>query len=491
MNNKVINVEVFFTDDGSLQVSYPQLNKYIVWSFYARKDNENINKFFNDLAKQKILRCYEKENNRILYIQNDKNAGYKVILKDYNRLLNIIRCDKINRKMDQYWLKKAVTGIQKKLSIKFENLMKKTPTPFVIAGSLLTASIVIPTVIASNNIKTDINNSSSINITEEASTSENTNEVSEIIINEENLNSSNSISQPTNIEIEELVIDENDIATIDVDNHNQNINIQNNSTINFSELASFTSHMEYINFASTLYGVDIETSKELLKDKVGNMENYINNSNNSELKNLYELKNIGVINGDLDVMGIFIIIKNYAIDNLNLDNQEPIISNKTDSEKEKDMIDIARYVYGIDDTNILNTIIATHRVETGYGSSAYALKLNNLGGNMNANPSQEQINRFIRIIKPEEINIEKNPIPNIYKTVEIGAESMVRNFLNVYSKCLHDEECLSKNNIVDFLSKKYCTHTPEAWAQVINEMLDEGTIQEKVESYIDSNGKNL
>ena len=110
---------------------------------------------------------------------------------------------------------------------------------------------------------------------------------------------------------------------------------------------------------------------------------------------------------------------------------------------------------------------------------------------MNANPSQEQINRFVRIIQPEALDIKNNPIPNIYQTAEIGEESMVRNFLNVYSKCLHDEECIGKNNIADFLSKKYCTHTPENWAIAVNNILDEGTIQETVEEYIDNNNKTL
>lgn len=490
MNNKFINIEVFFTNDGSLQISCPQLDMYRVWSSYAVKDNEGIKDFFDKIAEEKILSCYQQGNDRILCTPYDDKINFRFILKQYDKLLKINQCDKLDKKMYQYWLKKAIKNIQQKLHIKIKSLMKNTPTQFVIAGSLLTAGIMIQSGVASNNNKTDINNSNPINITEEVSTIENTNEVTEIIINEEDLNTPTNIIQTNEAEIEELYIDESDITPINEDNNN-NINNESNDTINFSELAHFTSPMEYINFASNLYGVDVEIANELLKDKINNMENYINNSNNSELKNLYELKNLGIINGDLDVMGTFIIIKNYAIDNLNLDNQEPIISNKTESEKEKDIIDIARYVYGIDDTNILNTIIAAHRVETGYGSSLYATKLNNLGGNMNANPSQEQINRFIRIIEPAEINIEKNPIPNIYKTVEIGAESMVRNFLNVYSKCLHDEECLSKNNIVDFLSKKYCTHTPEAWAQVINEMLDEGTIQETVESYIDSNNKNL
>lgn len=216
------------------------------------------------------------------------------------------------------------------------------------------------------------------------------------------------------------------------------------------------------------------------------MEYYISNSNNTELKNLYELKNLGVINGDLEFMGTFIIIKNYAIDNLGITNQDPIISNKTAEEKEKDIIDIARYIYGIENNDLLNNMIAIHRLETGNGESEYATKLNNFGGNMNAIQSQEQINRFVRIFNLS-WHIKNNPLFQIFIKQRDGEESMVRNFLNVYSKCLHDEECIGKNNIADFLSKKYCTHTPENWAIAVNNILDEGTIQETVEEYIDNN----
>lgn len=220
------------------------------------------------------------------------------------------------------------------------------------------------------------------------------------------------------------------------------------------------------------------------------MENYIINYGNSELKNIYNLKQQGIINGDLDIIGTFILIKNYAIDNLNIDNQEPIISNKTIEEKEKDIIDIAKYIYGIDDTETLNIIIAIHRLETGNGTSEYVINLNNFGGNMNANPSEEQINRYLRIIQPKNLDIENNPIPNIYKTAEIGEESMVRNFLNVYSKCLCDEECLKKANLAEFLSSYYCTHTPDEWAMVINDMLNKDTIQIAVNSYLNDNNNN-
>lgn len=485
MNNKPIDVEIFLTNDESLQVSTPQMNQYEIWSLKVKKDNEKIQKFFDDMAKLKIIKCYEKDKNRILYIQNTKNTVYKVILKDYNKLLNAIRCNKLDKKMNAYWLKKAIKEIPKNLNIKLENLFEKVPTKYIVAGSLLTATIMIPSVVSANK-KNEENTNSENNfpsITEEATLDDQSYETEEIIIDQDIFNTNIDKEKFDTNKIEILQIDEKDFL------QNNDSEITTKNEFNFNDLAHYTTIDEYINFASNLYGVNIETAKYILSDKINNMEDYIKNSNNVELKNLYELKKLGIINGDLEVIGTFVIIKNYAIDNLNLTNQEPIISNKSEEDKEQDMINIARYIYGINNNDILNTMIAIHRLETGYGTSSYAQKLNNFGGNMNTNPSQEQIDKFIKIIQPETFNTDKTPIPNIYKTAEIGEESMVRNLLNVYSKCLHDEECLEKNNIVDFLSKKYCTHTPKEWAQTVKEMLNDGDVQETVETYINTQNK--
>ena len=498
MNNKPIDVEIFFTDDGSLEITCQKLDQCYIWDLYSRKNNSQIEKFFYDLSKTKIIRCYEKNDDRIIHIVNDKNLVYKVTLKDYRRLLNVIKCYNLDRKMNQYWIKKGIKEINKKFNVKMESFMEKLPNQFIVTGSLLTATIMIPSIIASNNkLNTSVPDINNTAITQEVTLEEKNTEENEIIINPNEISNDNtsnnySLDNDKTNEVVDNKIEINDntdnIEILEIDENNFE---NSNHGLSFSELANFNNIDQYVAFASNLYGVDIDTSKKLLNDKINNMEYYISNSNNVELRNLYELKNLGVINGDLDVMGTFIIIKNYAIDNLGITNQDPIISNKTTEEKEKDMIDIARYIYGIENNDLLNNMLAIHRLETGNGTSEYATKLNNFGGNMNADPSQEQINRFIRIIQPEALDIKNNPIPNIYKTAEVGEESMVRNFLNVYSKCLHDEECIGKNNIADFLSKKYCTHTPEEWTIAVNSILNEGTIQETVEEYIDNNNKIL
>lgn len=469
MNNQYINVEISLNADGSLQISKPRLNKYYLWSLENRKDNEEINDLFKKLSKQKIIRCYEKDDSRILFIENKKNTTYKVIINDYDRLYHIIRFDSLHNKMNQFWVKKAF----EKLSVKVKNVFTTLPTKYIIAGSILTTSIVIPQVIA-------INNNSTNNIV---------------------ANTMNELNTTSNNEIEEIIIDEKDenisvevkdaIEILDIDENIKEEKNEINNKIDYNDLCNLNSTDEYITFACKLFEVDTETAYQLLQDKIGNMEYYINNSSSSELKQLYELHSLGIINGNLDVIGSFVIIKNYANNNLNINNQEPIISNKSTSDKEKDLINIAKYIYGIDNKEMLSTIIATYRLETGYGTSAYALKLNNLGGNMNFNPSQEQINRFIRIIEPKSLNTDETPIPNIYKNVELGEESMVRNFLNVYAKCLHDEVCQSKTDLASFLSTKYCTHTPDAWAKTINELLNDGSIQDTVETYLGENNKKM
>lgn len=496
MNDEVTSIEICINNDGGFQISYPKSNFYRVWSTSSRSNNEEINKFFDTLSKANIIRCIPKNNDNILYIEDDKKRKFKITFINYKKVFSRLQFRKLDKKINNYWLKEYLKYIQENLHIKFKNISQKIPKKYVITSSILTAGTIItlisiPKKESHDTIYTINNQFQEENGTDKNFVNANNNPIETpgyFAVDDDNEQSNDFTQIKYDDDIEEIVIDEQDLIS---DKISENEEKKSTNYLDFSNLSNFTTIDQYISFASNLYGVDIETANILLQGKIGNMANYINNSSNNELKNLYELKSLGIINGDLDIIGTFIIIKNYAIDNLGITNQEPITSNKTEKEKEKDIIDIARYIYGIEDTDLLNNMIAIHRLETGNGTSDYATKLNNFGGNMNGNPSQEQINRFVRIIQPKTLDIEANPIPNIYKTAEIGEESMVRNFLNVYSKCLHDEECIGKNNIADFLSKKYCTHTPENWAIEVNNLLDEGNIQEDVESYIYLNNKIL
>ena len=92
MANTFVNMDIYINSDGSFQILCPEIkNNNIILDYWTKKNDENkyIQKFFDSLTKQKLLHCYEKEDQRILIVQNDKKVKYKVVLHDYNRLLNI------------------------------------------------------------------------------------------------------------------------------------------------------------------------------------------------------------------------------------------------------------------------------------------------------------------------------------------------------------------------------------------------------------------
>ena len=217
MANTFVNMDIYINSDGSFQILCPEIkNNNIILDYWTRKNDENkyIQKFFDSLTKQKLLHCYEKEDQRILIVQNDKKVKYKVVLHDYNRLLNIFKFNNLEMKMNKYWMKKAISKVGKKLNLKIENFIKKVPNQFVVAGSLLTASIMIPSIIASNN---KINDTSTINnpsITQEANLDTSEEETEEIVINKDKINDSKDTDIKNNEKIETLIIDENDFKKI-------------------------------------------------------------------------------------------------------------------------------------------------------------------------------------------------------------------------------------------------------------------------------------
>lgn len=241
---------------------------------------------------------------------------------------------------------------------------------------------------------------------------------------------------------------------------------QEEDILNFDDLKSFNDYNDYIRFAAKLYYVDYNEAKRVVEEKFSSFQN----SNHSELNRMKDLKDRGIINGDLNVIGIFITIKDYAIDVYSLDNQTPIKSNKSASEREKDLINVAQNIYGIDNIELLNCIVAIHRVETGNGTASLTTKKNNLGGNLSA-------------------KYKEKIVQNVYKTNEIGAESMVRNFLNIYDKCLYDEKCNYSDPTPIFMSQNYCTHTPNDWAIAVTDKINNSSVKDDVNSYLNSGSK--
>ena len=238
----------------------------------------------------------------------------------------------------------------------------------------------------------------------------------------------------------------------------------NNNVIDFSELQNFNSYGEYIDFAANLFGVDSNTAYKLIKEnyeKFSEPGKTVNNVSSKELDRMKDLKNHGLIDGDINVIGIFLTIKDYALDNLNLANQTPIKSSKTPAEREKDVVFIAKYIYGVTNPDLMNTIIATCRTESGSGTSPAAQDKNNIGGNMKAGGGL-----------------------NSYKTAEIGAESMVRNFLTIYDKSNVTYNYETSIPIPVLMSNIYCTHTPKEWAETVSGIIVDQDIEYTINNYL-------
>lgn len=294
-----------------------------------------------------------------------------------------------------------------------------------------------------------------------------------------NLNSNNSINfTDINNKPKDKIasqIEQIEILEIDLPETNQEIpfkvNFDEKEYIDYNDLEFINDYDEIIKFASKLYFVDYETSKNIVKENYNNIIStniVVDNKCTLELDRMKDLINKNVINGDIYKIGIFISIKDYALKN-SLYEADAIKSTKTSAEKEKDLIMIAKYIYGIENEDLLKLILAIYKTETGHGTSKAALDLNNVGGNMSASATSEKL------------------ILNTYKTTEIGEESMIRNFLLCYDKCFYNPLCNPNDKPAYFISNMYCTHTPEEWENTITEIAESELVQKELNSYLNKN----
>ena len=285
----------------------------------------------------------------------------------------------------------------------------------------------------------------------------------EEIVKDTNLSNT---EQKENIDTEEI---NSEIKTINSTNDNLDYT-------NFTALKDIDNYEGFINVAANLYGVDYQKATELVKEKWDTFKtpgNPVNEHYAQELDRMKDLVSRGFINGDMNVIGIFLTIKDYAIDNLNLSNQPAIPSNKTQEEREKDILNIAKYVYGIDDDYLLNLLIATTRVESANFTSAATINKNNIGGNMSTAGTFE------------------HPVLNTYKTAELGEESFVRNFLNCYGKSLVAHNYDRTIPVPYVMKDKLCPHTPDEWAKVITEKVEYVQASGIVDAYLGNSSKTI
>ena len=299
-------------------------------------------------------------------------------------------------------------------------------------------------------------------------------EYDENVIEDDNLDIvTNVIDENDDLEPTTNNIDENDNTLESISYDTTSIKQTSNSSniVDFSEMKNFSSYSEYIELAAKLYGVDSDTAFKLIQ------ENYqkftapgkkVNAVYADELDRMKDLISRGLIEGDIKTIGIFLTIKDYALEHLNLGGQTPIKSSKTPAEREKDVVLIAKYIYGVTNPEMLNTMVAVCRTESGSGTSPVGQNKNNIGGNMGAGGKL-----------------------NSYKTAEYGAEGMVRAFLTIYDKSLINNDYDTSIPIPRLMSKMYCFETYKEWEDVVSGIIVDQNIAEKVDNYLYSDTKIL
>ena len=413
--------------------------------FFESEEEQELNYLFDGISTMKIKDITNyKGNKKLITFENNSQKVYQIFIDNYSYIKNKAYFKKLKKKIQEF----NIISLTKQLKNKLKD---SKGFSLIIAGGLITAATVVTTITAS------YPDFSKMGIKAETySSSYDTDFIipeGEEPIKDEPLNFDSNSS--INIEIPE---EENSQTPTELPNNDKVIDYD---TTDFSILKDFDNYDDYIRFAAKLYYLDYETAKKVVAQ---NLESFTSPYKNdgSELDRMKDLKQKGIIDGDLTVMGIFISIKNYTLDTLN--DQNPIISNKTNEEREADLINIARYIYGINDEEMLKSIIAIHRTETGYGKAAIATEHNNLGGIIDSSSDYN------------------NPKHYIYKTTEIGAESAIRNYLIVFDKCFYNDKCDSTKPIPAFLANLYCTHTPKEWEATVSELMEDVDITKYVNS---------
>lgn len=223
---------------------------------------------------------------------------------------------------------------------------------------------------------------------------------------------------------------------------------------------AFDKNKMMINFDDYLLGLEDEKVEETTIEEEQSTEEEII----KKYANMYFLDYSTALNEVIDKadviensmsfeVGVIKVLKDlfYRTDSIDKDS---IPSNLTEEEKEKIILEFAN-IYGIYDEDVLATMIGAHRLETGYGTSTIYVNNHNCGGIMD-NGSLAK-----------------------YKTFEHGAESFVRNFINISNLVLEK----AKNGVPGYdinkslaynLDKTYCgeEYAPgqRTWEEIVTEL---------------------
>ena len=191
---------------------------------------------------------------------------------------------------------------------------------------------------------------------------------------------------------------------------------------------------------------------------------------NEQLQQIYQDNKEVILNSTNKYKDMFTLLNEYYEQNLY--EAIPVTGNNYDEQEIIDaIIKCAKEVYKIDNEDILCTMIAVHKLETGHGTSDICAKDNNLGGIFLTNPNTGVW--------------ETKKYPNL----EVAAFDFVKTFMNIKKMSESDLLYNPNNTLEQNLNLHYCTlpedpYTPDyRWservANIKQDVLESGVLNNK------------
>lgn len=271
------------------------------------------------------------------------------------------------------------------------------------------------------------------------------------------LNISNDQSDLTSNTLEPIenpIIQEEIIENLESYEDNNEVIIKNDIKIVDEPLKveELTDEEKIIDKYSKMYFMDYDILENLMSENFDNSKSY-----------------------ELNVISI---AQNYYWENESIDKTS-IPSNLQEEEKEQKILEFAN-IYNIQDEDTLATLIGVHRLETGYGTSKIYLESNNCGGVFKFENGKGSLARF--------------------KTIDIGAESFVRNF--VYNMSLAqrginsgDPRYDANKSLAFNLNVTYCMDpigpSEMTWAEIVDQIKEEVKETDILDNYISFDIKKI
>ncbi|MDD2435472.1 MAG: hypothetical protein PHO63_04375 [Bacilli bacterium] len=183
---------------------------------------------------------------------------------------------------------------------------------------------------------------------------------------------------------------------------------------------------------SDMYCLDYTTAFDLIKE------------NEETIKNDYINQEVGIIRTLADAF------YHSSID------KTPQVTNISPLEREKLLLQFAK-VYDIQDVDTLATMLAVHRLETGNGKSKACVYKNNFGG-LRARNSKTGSYYVMS-----------------FKTPSIGAERMVRTFLDIKNRAIKSKHYNPNRSLEENMNHIYCgeKNWPILLKQIKNEVIND------------------